>query len=271
VTDFTRWDDEARYQIQTDLIRAALGTEGHELDALLAGMEASENEGAVYLCGTRVDNEYCFGSEDLGLLISKYPKGGAKAGVPGYHPGSTETWVILQGRLTLGWLDEGGLRSRTCSRSDVVVLPPGVCHRALDASSRVAAALIVKTNLRHKPGVARCQACTYYPAPAECPLRESWLQEKRELLEATLSRLSKEADREMTKVKAQATTPAVLGQVLRVKSSLRAAAAGAVQAWVHEDGQPELDQIAEEVLQQSGLGPSGPAARQQDPALIGSG
>jgi mannose-6-phosphate isomerase-like protein (cupin superfamily) len=182
VTAFAKWTDETRYRIQTDLIRAALSTDGHELDALLAGMEASAHEGAIYLCGSRLDNDYCFGSDDLGLLICKLPRGGAKAGIPGYHPGSTEVWIIVQGNLTLGWLDKGTLQSRRCTRSDVVVISPGQCHRVLDAPHREAASLIVKTNLRHQPGVVRCQQCAHYSVPAECPLRVSWLEEKKALI-----------------------------------------------------------------------------------------
>jgi mannose-6-phosphate isomerase-like protein (cupin superfamily) len=253
VTTFAKWNDETRYRVQTDLIRAALGTDGHELDALLAGMEASKNEGTIYLCGRRLDNEYCFGSDDLGLLISKLPKGGAKAGIPGYHPGSTETWVILQGGLTLGWLDQGELRSKSYSRSDVVVIPPGQCHRVDDAFGREAASLIVKTNLRHEPGVVRCQECTHFGTLAECPVRASWLEEKKEWLERTLARLSEEADRQAADIKAKGTTPAALGQVLAVRKGSRVAAEQAVQTWLHDDGQPELDWIAGQLLQQAGL------------------
>ena len=260
MTNFAKWNDEVRYRTQTDLIRKALSTDGHELDALLAGMEASENEGTIYLCGGRLDNDYCFGSDDLGLLISKLPKGGAKAGIPGYHPGSTEIWVILQGGLTLGWLDQGALESRSCSGSDVVVIPPGRCHRALDATGREAAALIIKTNLCHKPGVVRCQGCTYFRAGAGCPLRASWFDEKKDLLETTLAQLSEEADRKMAEIKAKGTTSAVLGQVLAVKSGLRAASDQAIRAWLHDDGQPELGLMAEELRRQARLGPKRPGA-----------
>jgi hypothetical protein len=270
VTTFAKWNDEARYRIQTDLIRAALSTDGHELDALLAGMEASESEGAIYLCGGRLDNEYCFGSDDLGLLISKLPKGAVKAGVPGYHPGSTETWVVFKGGLTLGSLDQGVLESRDCAQSEVVAIPPGQCHRVLDAPGREVAALIVKTNLRYRPGVVRCQGCAYYRAPAECPLRASWLDEKKEQLEMTLAQLSEEADRKVAEIKAKGTTPAVLGQVLAVRNGLRAAADQAVRAWLHDDGQPELDLMADELKHQAGLGPTRLSAGQWDSAAGGS-
>lgn len=253
MTAFAKWNDEARYRAQTDLIRAALSTDGHELDALLAGMEASKNEGTIYLCGRRLDNEYCFGSDDLGLLISKLPKGGAKAGVPGYHPRSTETWVILQGALTLGSLDEGVLRRRSYRRSDVAVIPPGRCHRVLDAYGQEAAALIVKTNLRHEPEVVRCRECTHFGLPAECPVRAGWLEEKKEWLERTLARLSAEADRKVPEIKAKGASPAVLRPVLAARKGSRAAADQAIQTWLQDDGQPELGQIADQLLQQVGL------------------
>ena len=87
-------------------------------------MRSSGNT-AVYLAGSRLDNDYCLGSADVGMLLSLLPEDGPKAAEPGYHPGSTEVYVTFQGSLVLEYLDADEVRESTVSAGDVHVLPPG--------------------------------------------------------------------------------------------------------------------------------------------------
>jgi len=168
-----RWSEDKRYQKQTDLVRKALSSENHAFSTLLDGMRES-GESAVYLCGSRIDSEFCFGSKDIGVLVSVLPEDAPKASVPGYHPGSTEVYVTFQGRLTIEYLDDGRVQTRDVAQHEVAVLPPGQCHRIVPAPDQPAASLIVKTNLSHEPGVVRCSDCAYFPDPTDCPLHRQW-------------------------------------------------------------------------------------------------
>jgi mannose-6-phosphate isomerase-like protein (cupin superfamily) len=168
-----KWTEEERYEKQSELIRKALVSEGHALDTLLEGMRES-GESAVYLCGSRLDHDFCFGSEDVGVLLSVLPEDSAKAAVPGCHPGSTEAYVTFQGHLTIEYLDHGRLETRDVEQYETVVLPPGQCHRIQPNLGRRAASIVVKTNLSHEPGVVRCAECGYFSDPADCSLHRSW-------------------------------------------------------------------------------------------------
>lgn len=172
----SRWEDEGRYEKQTEVVREALAAEDEALGALLAGMRES-GESAVYLCGSRRDHDLCFESDAIGWLVTALPEDGPKAATPGYHPGSTETYIPFQGRLTMEVLDGGEVRSREIRPNEVLVLPPGQCHRVRLDPEQEAASLVVKTNLAHQPGVVRCADCTYFPAPTDCPLHRQWTQE----------------------------------------------------------------------------------------------
>jgi mannose-6-phosphate isomerase-like protein (cupin superfamily) len=165
------------YMTQTDIVKRALATPGHSLDELLRLMRI-KGQPSVYLSGSRLDNDYCFGSEDVGMLISVLPEDAQKAAVPGYHPGSAEVYVTFQGSLTMETLVEGHVKERSVSTNEIFVLPPGQCHRVRFNASQQAASLIAKTNLGHKPGVIRCDDCDYYRDKTACPLFQSWNAEK---------------------------------------------------------------------------------------------
>ncbi|HHP7239059.1 hypothetical protein [Longibacter sp.] len=168
-----KWTEEERYETQSDLIRQALSSEDHALDTLLEGMR-KRGESAVYLCGSRLDHDFCFGSEDIGVLLSVLPEDNAKAFVPGYHPGSTEVYVPFQGGLTIEYLVDGDVETRDVARYETAVLPPGQCHRIQPNLDRRAASLVVKTNLSHDPDVVRCADCGYFKDPLDCSLHRSW-------------------------------------------------------------------------------------------------
>ena len=179
---FKKWDKKtdmgkSYYDIQTEVFRKALGSDGHSLNELLRLMRA-KGISSVYLCGTRLDSDLCFGSNDLGLAISVLPEDARKAAEPGYHPGSTEVYVVFQGSFVIEMLDNGLIREETPGQFNVVVIPPGQCHRVLNKPEQEAASIIVKTNLHHEPGVVRCADCTCYQIPDECPLWRSWDKEK---------------------------------------------------------------------------------------------
>ena len=185
--EFERWIaltplGESRFERQTEIIRAALATPGQALDRLLALMR-SGGESCIYLAGTRLDSAFGFGSTDLGLALSVLPEDGAKAAVPAYHPGSTELYVVISGNLMFEHLASGTLRVQPCRQHEVMVFPPGRCHRVRLQPEARAASLIVKTNLAYEPAVVRCADCSYYPAPGTCPLHASWSQETARLAE----------------------------------------------------------------------------------------
>lgn len=167
---------QEHYEAQSRIVAAVLAGD-RRLDTLLAEMRRL-GESALYLSGTRLDNEHCLGSNDLGLAVSVLPEDGEKAADPGYHPGSTEVYVVFQGSLIMESLQEGRLHTENCGQFSVRVIPPGQCHRVRHEPERPAASLIVKTNLHHKPGVVRCRECTHFPRPEECPLHRSWRQEQ---------------------------------------------------------------------------------------------
>ncbi|MEN8133255.1 MAG: hypothetical protein ABFS45_24380, partial [Pseudomonadota bacterium] len=108
---FQKWTSTAdngkkHYDRQTKLIKEALATPEHSLNTLLEHMRV-EGEATIYLCGTRLDSDYGLGSNDLGTAVSILPEDRLKAAVPGYHPGSTEVYVIFQGSLIMELLDQG--------------------------------------------------------------------------------------------------------------------------------------------------------------------
>jgi hypothetical protein len=175
---FRKWDKPEKYAAQSDLLRKALATPTHSLDELLRLMRCS-GQTAIYLSGTRLDHDQCFGSDDVGMLLSVLPQDAPKAAEPGYHPGSTEVYVTFQGSLVVEYLEDGRVREKTLGGNEVLVLPPGQCHRVRFDPQREAASVIVKTSLSAKPGVVRCADCSYYPDPAACPLSQRWSAELR--------------------------------------------------------------------------------------------
>jgi len=179
---FKKWDKQrddgiTHYDMQTKLLKEALSSDEHHLDQLLRLMRQN-SESVIYLCGTRLDNEFGFGSNDLGLAISVLPQDAYKAAEPGYHPGSTEVYVIFQGSLIIEYLDRETIKSESLGQFRIRVIPPSQCHRVRNERERKAASLIVKTNPHHKPGVIRCPHCTYYKNPEDCLLHRSWIQEQ---------------------------------------------------------------------------------------------
>ena len=159
------------------MVQQALATADHSLDGLL-GLMRRTGEAALYLCGSRVDNATCFGSEDVGFLLSVLPQDAAKAAVPGFHPGSTEVYVTFQGRLAMQCLENQRVVEKSVAHNDVLILPPGQCHRVRYDAGAASASLIVKTSLRHTPGVVRCDECTYFSRTNECPLHLAWIEEE---------------------------------------------------------------------------------------------
>ena len=174
----TKWDQTDKYAAQTDIIKEALSTPEHSLDEFLRRMRQT-GQGAVYLAGSRLDNDYCFGSGDVGLLVSVLPEGAPKAAEPGYHPCSTEVYVTFQGNLVMECLEDGQVSDKTIGNNEVLVIPPGRCHRVRRDLERAAASLIVKTNLNHEPSVIRCDDCTYYRDKSVCPLFQRWTAESK--------------------------------------------------------------------------------------------
>jgi len=173
--NITKWDKVDNYAEQTEIIKNALATRYHSLDQLLQLMRQT-GQPAVYLSGTRLDNDFCFGSADVGILLSVLPQD-VHAFTPGYHPGSCETYITFQGSLVMECLDDGRVREKTVDANDALVLPPGQCHRVRYEAQREAASVIIKTNLSAKPSVVRCDDCTYYPDKNACPLYQSWRSE----------------------------------------------------------------------------------------------
>jgi mannose-6-phosphate isomerase-like protein (cupin superfamily) len=172
----TKWNDEESYAGQTGIVKQALESPDHSLNSLLAMMRSS-GQAAVYFSGTRLDHDHCFGSEDAGLLLSVLPEDGEKAAKPGYHPGSTEVYVTFQGSLIVEYLENRKVNEIEVGPAPALILPPGQCHRVRQ-NGHQAASVIIKTNLKHRPGVVRCNACEYFSDPEECALYQRWISEK---------------------------------------------------------------------------------------------
>lgn len=161
-----------RFAAQTEIIRQTLATPTHMLDTLLEQMRQT-GQSALYLSGSRLDHAYGLVSGDLGILLSVLPEDGEKAALPGYHPGSEETYHPFQGQLTLEILVHGKVQVRELRAFETYTIPAGQCHRVRLTPQNRAASLIVKTNLHYKPGVVRCASCTYYAEKDLCPLIQS--------------------------------------------------------------------------------------------------
>jgi mannose-6-phosphate isomerase-like protein (cupin superfamily) len=146
------------------------------LNAVLDLMRKTE-QGTVYLSGTRLDNDFCFGSREIGILLTVMPEASRKASIPGYHPHSTETYVVFQGRLVMECLEDGNVQSYTGAGDEILIIPRGRCHRARTQVSTSSATLVVKTNLSDKPTVVRCDSCTYFSDVGNCPLHQRWKAE----------------------------------------------------------------------------------------------
>ncbi|MEX2304542.1 MAG: hypothetical protein WD733_26610 [Bryobacterales bacterium] len=173
--NIAKWDQSGKYAEQSEIVAQALAASDHSLDELLRLMR-EKGLASVYLSGSRLDNDYCFGSTDVGLLFSVLPED-QHAAVPGYHPGSTEVYVTFQGSLVMECLEDGRVVAKTADPDHVLILPPGQCHRVRRDGRRKAASAIVKTNLRHKPSVMRCDNCSYYTDKTACLLYQSWSTE----------------------------------------------------------------------------------------------
>jgi hypothetical protein len=177
-TQITKWKNEQKYQTQTEIVDQALNSSDHLIDTLLNLMRQTDQP-AVYLSGTRLDSDHCFGSLDVGVLFSVLPED-KHAPTPGYHPGSTEVYVTFQGSLVMECIEDGEVVDKTSSANDVLILPAGQCHRVRPDLNLRAASVIVKTNLRHEPDVLRCkdesgkEQCTQYDDVTTCPLYKRW-------------------------------------------------------------------------------------------------
>lgn len=164
------------YHHQTNLVRQTL-RKGKALETLLTLMR-NDKEASLYMCGSYAAHYYCLVSDDLGFLLSVLPEDSSKAATPGYHPGSAEIYVIINGSLVLQTLENGSLRNECLTQFDVKLISPGKCHRVCYEAGRVAASFIVKTNLKYHPDVVRCHECDYYTNPTECPLNRNWNEER---------------------------------------------------------------------------------------------
>jgi len=172
-------DGKFYYDIQTEIVQEALNSQGHCLDELVRLMrKRCDLASVIYFCGTRLDSDFCFGSSDLAFAISALPQDARKAAKPGYHPKSTEVYIIFQGSLIIELLDQGTIREEALNQYGVLLIAPGQCHRVRIEPKREAASFIVKTNPHHEPEVVRCESCTYYVDVEICPLRRSWAQDK---------------------------------------------------------------------------------------------
>ena len=169
--------EKEEYNRRTSIISETLSGD-HALDTLLSLMR-EKRESALYTCGKWKAHDYCLVSSDLAVAISVLPEDGPKAAKPGYHPGSTEVYIIFKGSLILESLEDGFLKDECLGQFDVKVILPGKCHRVRNELGREAASFIVKTNPKHEPDVARCNECTYYKSRVECPVYRSWEVEKR--------------------------------------------------------------------------------------------
>ena len=82
---FPKWDTvraedgRTHYDVQTEILDEA--QRAHSVDRLLQLMRERQ-EAAIYLSGTRLDNDHGLGSEELGVLLSVMPEDGTKAAVP---------------------------------------------------------------------------------------------------------------------------------------------------------------------------------------------
>jgi hypothetical protein len=178
---FRRRDDKDElgqlyYDKQSDIVSAALKHPGQPLNELLRLMRHN-GMGSLYLAGRRLDSQFSFGSDEVGLAVSALPEDGLKAAVPGYHPGSTEVYVVFQGSLVLELLSGSSVKDVLCTQYTAQVIPPGVCHRVRLQPDTTASSLIVKTHLKFEPVVQRCTDCGYFDEPAKCPLHLAWSKE----------------------------------------------------------------------------------------------
>ena len=170
-----KWDRADKYDGQSEIVKRALATPDHSIDELLRLMRQT-GQASVYLSGTRLDHDFCFGSTDLGILLSVLPQD-AHAFTPGYHPGSSEVYITFQGSLVMECLENGKVCDKTVGAKEALIIPRGQCHRVRFDVQREAASLIVKTGLSAKPSVVRCDDCTYYQDRTACPLFQSWSAE----------------------------------------------------------------------------------------------
>ena len=175
MTKVTKEQFDKRTKIFTDTFGS-----GCSLDKLISLMK-KENEAALYLCGKLLDDTRPHGcylvSDDLGFLFSTLPEDGTKAAKPGYHPGSTEIYVIFNGSLVIESLENGDFKEENLEKYYVKTIPPRVCHRVRKQPGKQAASFIIKTNLKYEPDVVRCDECTLHQVDT-CPLYTNWVNEE---------------------------------------------------------------------------------------------
>lgn len=88
-----------RHDSVTKIVRDVLAPESHCLSDLVDCARRGE-ESFFYLARTRIDRAFGFGSNEGAIGLSVLPQEGAEAGVPGLHPGSSEVYVVFQGKAS---------------------------------------------------------------------------------------------------------------------------------------------------------------------------
>lgn len=147
----------------------------------------------LVLCGSRVDYNYCLGSNKLCLGIVALPGGYRPGRMPAYHPHQTEIKVPIYGKLYLEtYTPKQGIKKLILQQGqkEYFATQKNVCHRivAPKGGYKNEAFIDVKTQVGKEPRVigvrdeknpaAGCATCRYHGQnPQECPILQSYLKE----------------------------------------------------------------------------------------------
>ena len=107
---FNYWNNQEEFVAQTRLLEKLFdeqgsgyvqsGNTGISFESL-AERQREAAIGCVYLAGSRVDNKFCLGSTNVGLLHSSLPTDYAKCIMPAFHGDHEELIVCTDGQVVI--------------------------------------------------------------------------------------------------------------------------------------------------------------------------
>jgi quercetin dioxygenase-like cupin family protein len=111
---------------------------------------------SIYFAGAEGDHPYFLLTDKFAAGISVLPQDLAKASKWKRHPHQTEVLFVLDGELIAELRQECGPVQHRLRVGDVLIIPPGTCHRVLTAENREAAYLFAKSNPVTEPRSEDC-------------------------------------------------------------------------------------------------------------------
>lgn len=148
---FSYWKNHEEFAAQTQLLEDLFNEQGRgyaqdgntslSLETL-GDKQRAAALGCVYLAGSRVDNKFCLGSKNVGILHSSLPTDYAKAITPAFHGDHEELMLCTGGQVVIEYSQllssDAPVEIITINPGDYFIVKRGWPHRLSLAPLRVA-------------------------------------------------------------------------------------------------------------------------------------